>query len=210
MRSGATPLPSAPQPPVPLVFRAHLSRSRKKSHPYVKTALLFPFCEAVGSSNNFFVKRKHTQKEGEGGREGGREEGEGERGVEGVGDWRRWGRLLTAALFLDPVILSFRFQSGLWGGVDFFFSHLLFSACKQIAKSKVKLKLGNFFARQLPFFFASSGTLGDFCLCIPASFGSTIGLFCQPSRLQCVLATNRDFCFSLRGSAVSKSRLSAA
>lgn len=54
------------------------------------------------------LSNANTQSEGEK-----RREGEGVRGVEGVGYWRGWGRLLTTALFLDPVILSFRFQKGL-------------------------------------------------------------------------------------------------
>lgn len=66
------------------VLCEHICPKAEKSHPYVKTAILFPFFffyEAVGSSNNFFVKHKHTprggggEKGGEGRDWGGRERG---------------------------------------------------------------------------------------------------------------------------------------
>lgn len=65
--------------------------------------------QIISLSNANAQKKREREKERGRGREGE------ERGVEGVGDWRGWGRLLTTALFLEPVILSFRFQRGLRG-----------------------------------------------------------------------------------------------
>lgn len=146
--AGATSLPSEPQPLVLFVFRVHLSRSRKNHIHMSKLLFCFLFYEAVGSSNNFFVKRKHTER-GRERREGGRRRERGGRGgiLERVGEAFNHCFIFRSSNFIFWVSEGFGEEKNKFKKITFFF--FLFSACKQITKSKVtkkkKRKLGNIF-----------------------------------------------------------------
>lgn len=150
------------------------------------------------SSVSFFMRQwevqiislsnANTQREGEKRREGGRRRERGGRGgiLERVGEAFNHCFIFRSSNFIFWVSEGFGEEKNKFKKSLFFF--FLFSACKQIAKSKVtKKKSENLEIFSLSnYLFANSGTLGVFRLYIPARFSSTIGLFCQPSRLQCV------------------------
>lgn len=193
-------LRSAPQPPVLVVFRVHLSQSRKITSICQSRALLFPFYEAVGSSNNFFVKRKHTERGREGGREGERRERGGRGGrSERVGEALNHGFIFRSSNFIFWVSEGFgkkeregKKKKSLFFLLILLFLHFRHTNGSQSRKLRGKKNSENLeiFSLLIYFFFANSGAFGGDlfllfffffpCWCIAARFASTIGLFSSP------------------------------
>lgn len=227
-------LRSAPQPPVLVVFRVHLSQSRKITSICQSRALLFPFYEAVGSSNNFFVKRKHTERGREGGREGERRERGGRGGrSERVGEALNHGFIFRSSNFIFWVSEGFgkKEREGKKKKSLFFllilFLHFRHTNGSQSRKLRGKKNSENLeiFSLLIYFFFANSGAFGGDLFLLFFFFFSLLvyrrafrlhnRFILQPSGSKCVSVTNRDFFaplspLCLRGSAVSKSRLNTA